>query len=62
MKKTGTKNRRKKNQQVFLPFLPAWVYLIDNTSRPAGRAFGPGYIISASTPLKILGPKKDRTL
>ncbi len=62
MKKTGTKNRRKKNQQVFLPFLPAWVYLIDNASRPAGSALAPGYIIPASSPLKTLAPKKDRTI
>ena len=62
MKKTDTRNRRKKNQQAFMPFLPAWVHLIDNTSRPVRCALGPGYLISPArvTPLKVLAPQKDR--
>jgi len=64
MKKTNTRNRRKKNQQAFMPFLPAWVYLIDNTSRSVRCALGPRYIISPATvtPLKVLATQKDRTV
>ncbi len=32
MNKTDARNRRKKTPRVFMPFLPAWVYLIDNSS------------------------------
>jgi len=64
MKKTDTRNRRKKNQQALMPFLPAWVHLIDNTSGSARCALGPGYIMSPATvtPLKVLSTQKDRTV
>jgi len=61
MKKTDTRNRRKKNQQALMPFLPAWVHLIDNTVR---CALGPGYVMSPATvtPLRVLATQKDRTV
>ena len=62
MKKTNARNRRKKSQQIFVPFLPAWVYLIDHASGAEQCARAPRYIVSQASLLKILATQKDRTL
>ena len=41
MKKTVERNRRQKSPRAFLPFLPAWVYLIDGSSKVGGARAWP---------------------
>jgi hypothetical protein len=64
MKKTDAKNRRKRNPRVFVPFLPAWVYLIDDTSRLGAVRAWPWLHHDASNleSSKISSPHKDRTV
>lgn len=63
MKKTDARNRRKKNPRVFVPFLPAWVYLLDETSRVGPVRNWPWLHHVAGDPqsLKVLSPQKDQT-
>ena len=60
MKKTDTRTRRKKTPKVFMPFLPAWVYLIDDSSKVGPVRAWP-WLNTGNAPelLKRVAPQKD---
>jgi hypothetical protein len=60
MKKTDARGRRKKTPKVFMPFLPAWVYLIDDSPRIGPvRAWPWLNTGAAAESLKRDSPRKD---